>query len=132
MTPQLQTIFSDKSKGIFGNCLSACLATLTDMPVNYVPYFRGMSNPAPAIKEYLNSRNMNFDGYKYDLPADWGTKFTGVDGYVIVGGPSPRFKSRNQTHAVIYRYGQPFFDPHPESNFLKNGQINRIYLITRK
>ena len=132
MTPQLQTIFSDKSKGIFGNCLSACLATLTDMPVNYVPYFRGMSNPAPAIKEYLNSKNMNFDGYKYDLPADWGTKFTGVDGYVIVGGPSPRFKSRNQTHAVIYRYGQPFFDPHPESNFLKNGQINRIYLITRK
>jgi hypothetical protein len=130
MTPQVQTIFSDKSKGIFGNCLSACLATLTDMPVNYVPYFRGMNNPEPAIREYLSKHNMNFDGYKYDLPNDWGTKFAGVDGYVIVGGPSPRYQ--NQTHAVIYKYGQPFFDPHPQSNFLKDGKINRIYLITKK
>ncbi len=132
MTPQLQTIFSDVDKGIYGNCLSACMASLTDMPIQYVPYFRGMENPVPAIKDYLDKCKMDFHGYMYvdKLPNDWGKRFEGVDGFVIVGGPSPRYQ--NQTHAVIYRYGQPFFDPHPQSNFLRGGKINRIYLITRK
>lgn len=130
MTPQLQTIFTDKEKGTYGNCLTACMASLTDMPINYVPYFIGMNNPRKEIEKYLDKCGMVFHGYKYDLPNDWGQRFRGVDGFVIVGGDSPRYK--NTTHAVIYRDGKPFFDPHPQSTFLKNGKINRIYLITRK
>lgn len=130
MTPQLQTIYTNEKLGVYGNCISACVASLTDMPIKYVPYFRGMNDLAKGLTEYLDKCNMAFRGFKYNLPENWGNIFTGVDGYVIVGGDSPRYS--NGTHAVIYRYGKPFFDPHPDATFLKNGKINRIYLITKK
>ena len=130
MTPQTQTIFSDKSKGIFGNCLSACLASLCDMPISLTPYFRGMNNPEPAIAKFVDNCGMKFNGFMNNPTDKWLKEFKGVDGFAIIGGPSPRYN--NQTHAVIYRNGKPFFDPHPQSNFTKNGKINRVYIITKK
>ena len=130
MTPQQQTIFSDIPKGIYGNCLSACIASLCDMPIELTPYFRGMNNPEPAVARFVDGLGMKFHGFMYKPTDKFLKEFKGVNGFAIIGGPSPRFK--NQTHAVIYRNGKPFFDPHPESSFTKNGIINRVYLITKK
>ena len=130
MTPQIQTIFSDPSEGIYGNCLSACVASLCDMPISMTPYFRGMNNPENGVAKFIDQFGLKFHGFMYNPTQEWLRNFEGVNGFAIIGGPSPRYA--DQAHAVIYRYGKPFFDPHPESNFTKNGKINRVYIITKK
>jgi hypothetical protein len=89
-----------------------------------------MNNPEPAVARFVDGLGMKFHGFMYKPTDKFLKEFKGVNGFAIIGGPSPRFK--NQTHAVIYRNGKPFFDPHPESSFTKNGIINRVYLITKK
>ena len=125
MTPQKQTILSDPSAGIHGNCFSACLASLLDLPIETVPHFSVMG--LEWVVEFIGFLNKN--GYNYYGCSDFKYLPTenGVDGFVIVGGTSPRGTIRG--HSVIYKDGQPFFDPHPSNDFLL--EPTEIYSINR-
>ncbi len=129
MTPQKQTKIDDlddKGRHI-GNCLSACVASLYDMPLDEVPWFITYKKKAYDILHRFSKEN----GYMFYGTIDNPTKgqlqnHKGIDGYSIVGGKSPR---GNWRHAVIYKNGEPFFDPHPSNAFIE--KADRLYVINR-
>lgn len=122
MTPQKQTIFSDEKKGTVGNCLAACVASLLDLPIEALPHFSWyMGDWYRMLYNFLKEKGYEVNGTQtIKENPDWHKGFKGIDGYVIVGGKSPR--GIHNGHAVIYKDGQPFFDPHPDNNFLTEAE----------
>lgn len=117
MTPQKQTIFSHEKKGTVGNCLSACVASLLDMQIEDLPHFSWhMSDWFRILYMFLEDHGYSVKMLPIKNNPDWKTEFNGIDGYLIVGGGSPR--GIKNGHAVIYKDGQPFFDPHSDNTFL--------------
>jgi hypothetical protein len=130
MTPQRQTIFSDDEKGTKGNCFTACIASIMDLPINEVPHFASYGQDwFKVFWEFLKDKPFEMNGtWSVQSMPNWKEEFNGIDGYVIVGGESPRGVKGG--HAVIYKNGEPFFDPHPSDDFIVEEQD--IYLIERK
>lgn len=128
MTPQKQTVETDFVSGRQGNCLATCVASMLDIPVSQVPNFIESEDMFGLLGKFLAERGYEFKGFWYYPPPDWANQFRGVDGYAIIGGPSPR--PYVHAHAVIYKNGLPFFDPHPDDKFTLG--ITRVYLITKK
>lgn len=128
MTPQKQTI-TGLTENRDGNCLATCVAMLLDVPVSQVPNFIAHKGKTfDLLADFIGKRGYKFDGFWYHPPADWANKFKGVDGYAIIGGPSPR--PYVNAHAVIYKNGLPYFDPHMDDTFTLG--VTRVYLITKK
>lgn len=128
MTPQKQTVETDFVTGRQGNCMATCVACILDIPVSSVPNFIEYKNTFDLLGEFLDQRGYKFDGFWYDPPTNWAKRFNGVDGYAIIGGPSPR--PYVNAHAVVYKNGKPYWDPHTDETFTLG--ITRIYLITKK
>ena len=129
MTPQKQTILTDIENDIQGNCFTACIASLFDLPIEQVPHFSSYKEDwFMVFYNFLKETEFEING-TWHIPntPDW-KSFKGIDGYVIVGGESPR-KIKNG-HAVIYKDGEPFFDPHPDNTFITK-ELD-VYLIERK
>ncbi len=127
MTPQKQTIGGlDEDRQ--GNCMATCVACILDIPVSQVPNFIESGRTFDMLSEFLDQRGYKFSGFWYNPPAEWANKFKGVDGYAIIGGPSPR--PYVSAHAVVYKNGRPYWDPHTDNTFTLG--ITRIYLITKK
>ncbi len=113
MKPVFQNVLHDPPKS-YGNCYQAALSSLMELPMDIIPHFAAMSDDEwSSWQGKLRHWFENF-GFKYmgtgrpethDLAS-----FEGVDGYVIVGGLSPR---GNWNHAVIYHKGVLVHDPHP-------------------
>lgn len=132
MTPQKQTIFSSKQDPTKGNCFSACIASVTDHPVTKVPVFSQIKDHKTRINEtakFLDTKGYSLAAVWDNPPKDWHQKYKGVNGFAIVGGKSPR--GSEYRHAVIYKNGKPYFDPHPANTFL-NGEVDRVYIIESK
>jgi hypothetical protein len=125
MTPIKQTILSNPDTGTRGNCFQACLASLLDLPIEKVPDFHEMGTDwADSFYDFLDRNGCYF----YGTPSfNAIASEKGIDGYVIVGGTSPR--GIISGHSVIYKDGQPFFDPHPSNDFLLEPQ--EVYSIER-
>jgi hypothetical protein len=111
-----------------GNCMATCVACLLDMPVSKVPNFIEKPRTFKLLGEFLAERGYEFNGFWYYPPPDWSGKFRGVNGCAIVGGLSPR--PYVNAHAVIYKNGLPYWDPHPDDTFTLG--IRRVFLITKK
>jgi hypothetical protein len=129
MTPQKQTIFTDEKNGINGNCFTACIASLFDLPIDQVPHFSSHGeNWFKVFYDFLKTTDFEING-TWHIPTNpkW-KSFKGIDGYVIVGGKFPR--GTKNGHSVIYKDGEPFFDPHPDNNFLLIEED--VYLIERR
>lgn len=125
MTPVDQDIYSDKEKGIFGNCLQACIASMLDFSLEDVPHFMQESpdNPWISAKEWIKEK-----GYVVFSFCTTATVldslyiegiYQNIDGrqcysprYCILCGPGPR----GVNHAVIGQvngYGVKIVhDPH--------------------
>lgn len=129
MTPQRQTIFTDDKIGQVGNCFSACLASLLDLSIDQVPHFASHGeNWFIVFYHFIKDTEFEFNG-TWHIPNNPQWKdFNGIDGYSIVGGGSPR--GIKNGHAVIYKDGEPFFDPHPDDTFITS-ELD-LYLIERK
>lgn len=127
MTPQKQTIFSDVDKGIHGNCFTACVASLFDKSISEVPNFIEFDDWFVTFWNYITSLGATFGGCRYTASHSWPSEdeWDLFDGYLIAGGGSPRGVPGG--HAVIYRNGEPFFDPHPSNDFLTT--VEEFYLI---
>jgi len=107
MKPVMQTDF-----GQFGNCFSACLASLFELPLEEVPNFFTVAGPYDdaawwsAVRDWLRPRGY---GIMFnDLRDPEHLKL--FEGYFIVSGKS----SRNVDHATIWKDGVMVHDPHPE------------------
>jgi hypothetical protein len=109
MKPVMQTLFHDKDGT--GNCFEACLASIFEMDLKYVPNFH-CENWFGKFLEWLKTKGYTTYGSLYDIEIE---KYSGgIDGYFIVVGESPRGKHIKGGHAVVYKKGKMAHDPHPE------------------
>jgi hypothetical protein len=110
VTPQRQTIFTaDHPKG-YGNCQSAAMASVLDLPIAEVidttsdeVRDNGFWKP---ISDWLKARGMKMVNVNPSNPLL-------VGAYSIGYGKSPR---GNFNHAVVCKNGVMVFDPHPSDD----------------
>lgn len=105
MTPVYQTDLTPTH----GNCFSACLASVLDLPIEQVPNFYDIAphENGPwwdAVRAWLKPLGWSVIHLTLD-PAHLG-EFPGV---FIVGGKT----SRHTDHAVVYQDGHLVHDPFP-------------------
>ena len=115
MTPVDMLQMSQRERGIFGDCLRACVASLLDLPAESVPHFlqaafkdRRMDEVLIYIADFLKplglgylAINMPTRGLVHAWP--W------YDCYHIMTGPT----ERGTHHAVVGYDGEMVHDPHP-------------------
>ena len=121
MTPVDQTEFSnvDVEPVTHGNCLSACLASILDMPIadipNYATVYQQTGKWIDDFESLLLGRGYQLlEFFYFPQNGTWEDllkQSPGIDGYFICCGPSPRESAGG--HAVIYKDGVLFHDPHP-------------------
>jgi hypothetical protein len=121
MKPTKQTIFGDGKEGRpHGNCLSACVASLLELPIEEVPVFVEKEDWFGQLHKFISDKGYECHGSLYGT--DVLTYDTGIDGYYIVNGVSPRAGlkglSLGMNHSVIFYNGKLFFDPHPDNKGL--------------
>lgn len=107
MKPVIQTQVGDH-----GNCFSACLASILELPIEDVPNFfeaqiiDGAAGWWAALRDWLWTR-----GYGVIVLNDpCGRLSQSLPGLLIVSGESPR----GRMHATIWESGSLVHDPHPE------------------
>lgn len=94
-----QTIFTDIEKGIVGNCLQACVASLFEVSLEDVPYFNNMY----YYKDFLSK--------KFRASVDQIRGTPDHDGkHYIAGYKVAKFEGEI-SHAVIWRNGRIVHDP---------------------
>lgn len=115
----IDQLTTDPSKG---DCQSACLASLLDLPLSSVPNFL-LDLPEEAGVEFARRINRFLAPFGLmHLELEYRgfcerCKFYDVDTmYHMIYGPSPR--SKDILHAVVGRNGEIFHDPHPSRSGL--------------
>lgn len=107
--------------GVQGNCQSACLAMLLGLPLAEVPNFTLEADDAArsaAMHNWLLARGLGLVRVSPSRHAQVG--------FYIGGGMSPR----GIPHAVIYKDGLLWHDPHPERGGIeKLTEIDVIYAL---
>lgn len=87
-----------------GNCFSACVASLLELPIDVVPYFMEPKDWFSGFLDWLRPRGW----WAFATTLVAGGKAWYPDCYYIMGGKSPR-----GDHAVVARGGEIVHDPHP-------------------
>jgi hypothetical protein len=124
MIPVYQTIVSDEARGVHGNCLPSCIASILEVPLEEVPPLQDMgTNWFPALWDFLISKGYEFHGT--GRKENVLTYTLGVNGYYIVNGSSPRGFKRG--HSVVFHEGKLVHDPHPSG--LGVPEIFDFYMI---
>lgn len=94
-----QTTFGDPG----GNCFSACVASILELPLAEVPYFMGADDWSAFFANWL--RPHGFCPIWFNLVED-AERF--LPGFYILGG-----KSSRGNHAVVAQGSTIVHDPHP-------------------
>lgn len=131
MKPVMQTVIGSGEEGEpLGNCMRAVIASLFEVSLEEVPAFDLMKSGEwqdPWL-EYIDKMGYEYRGMAKESDFDNPTKNRGVDGYLFVGGGSPRGFKRG--HAVIYKDGKLAHDPHPSGEGVT--EVEYFYMIERK
>jgi hypothetical protein len=104
-----------------GDCMTACIASLLELPYEDVPHFTGIEAKGGrwfhAMLGFLRRKGYQFMGtYSTNEPPlilgqELAERCPGVGGLYMAGGPSPRL---NCSHAVLIdAWGKVVHDPHP-------------------
>src|SRR5437016_2208361 len=56
-----QTIFYDKEKGIIGNCMQACVASLFNLPMEAVPNFAAQPSWFQAFRKFITAQGYSLN-----------------------------------------------------------------------
>lgn len=99
-----------------GNCFSACLASILEIPLGEVPHFWGPR--WPDFLQWLADRGLAMTLYHKRLYVP--------PGYSIAGGPSVRFAG--QMHACVAFDGLIIHDPHPSREGLPLGVAEYVVI----
>lgn len=120
--------FSDGAEGRLG-CLSACVATvfgisLNDAPNPYTEWVKKSSPKRTAagwkvVDKWFSKRGFKtmYSKYSGDVP----------EGYWIAIVPSRYSKNKNDTHAVIFKGSEFFFDPYPD--YVRSYELDEVINI---
>lgn len=120
MKPVMQTDTSPAT----GNCFSACLATVLELPIEQVPNFFEVAGPQPekwwaAVRDWLR-------------PRGWGVLTVGVanglaeelPGILIISGKT----ARHTDHSTVWKDGVMVHDPYPGGEGLTDVQcVDLLY-----
>lgn len=104
--PTDQTTFGPK----LGNCFSACVAMILELPISEVPFFMVPGEWWDRFSDWSNARG--FRPLFYQDPA------TPPPGYSIAGGTHVRGHFLKGLHACLAFDGRIVFDPNPLRNEL--------------
>lgn len=115
MTPVDQTRFVQlqNNQVVEGDCLVACVATITGIPLAEIPDFCAAKTWYPAFAEWLALRGYAPLSLRFDEPGaisehlEW-TKGIGKAVPWIAGGTTPQGR-----HFVVYLGDRLFHDPDP-------------------
>ena len=116
MKPVDQTVINDMT----GNCFTACIASILELPIDKVPNFMEDKN-----HWYIAAYQWLYDkGYelKHKKLEDGET----LPGYWISSGKSYRFP--DQHHAVVYYKKEMAHDPHPSRDGLDGTPVYGYWL----
>lgn len=107
MKPTMQTKFGAGK----GNCFSACLASILEIPLELIPNFCAEypSDWLNKTNEWLAGLGLVLIDFNVESVPDWDT-------YWIASGLSPRLTC---DHSVVYRADAMVHDPHPSGDGLK-------------
>lgn len=97
--------------GPLGNCQSACLSMLIGVPLAEIPNFAAIAKGDGNVffhrqNDWLNARGWGLLTIVRHQALPWPPKH----GWYIAGGASPR----GNRHAVVFKDGALWHDPHPE------------------
>lgn len=118
-----------------GDCMTAALASLLELPYEQVPYFLGYGQETWFVEfcKFLKSQGYEFmGGYSTNEPPlllgpELLARSKGLNGLYMASGPSPRFKC---SHAVVIDSdGKLVHDPHPSHEGVPS--INYVYMIEK-
>lgn len=89
-----------------GDCFRTCVANLLGLPLDDVPNFVAMDDPWNVHSAaWFNERGLGY----LTFPGDPGQYEMYRNVVLIVGGKGPR----GHNHAVLWKGGKLFHDPHP-------------------
>lgn len=117
MKPTDQTILHDPANGVFGNRMSAVLASLLHIDVEQVPLFVS-DGWQIELNAWLRPYGLAYISFSRDV---WlaAMRDFGITGcHHEVAGISPRFADAN--HACVGHDAQQVFDPHPSRSGLES------------
>jgi len=104
-----QTVLHDPERGKTGNCFSAVLSSLLDVPVEDIPVFAEHDDWLPRLQKWLKQYGLCFLSIGAD--SEWLERI-GVSGlHHDLAGKSPRHEGVH--HATVGKDGVLLFDPHP-------------------
>ena len=86
-----------------GNCFSACVASLLEIPISDVPYFMGHDDWFENFAEWLRPYGFYPMMFNAKDNPTWSP-----EGWAIAGGQSPR-----GPHSVVSFHDKIRHDPHP-------------------
>lgn len=129
MRPVKQSILHDPANGKYGDCLSACIASLLELPIEEMPHF--CDGPRPVnwqrdLNAWLALRGLAFIEFGVGNSAEV-MQTIGVDVYHTISGRSSRFPA--EAHCVIGRNGAVVFDPSPDDLGIAGEPESFGYLI---
>jgi hypothetical protein len=126
MIPVNQTTFgTTKESPEVGNCWSACIASLLEIPVEEVPTFAALDDWFEETRDWLFSRGWEIlPIHPSALMALSGGRF---EGWLIATGKSPRGV---HNHSILVSM-DAFHDPHPSKDGL-DGPIKEFALVYRE
>jgi hypothetical protein len=106
MIPVTQTEVGDR-----GNCLSACVASLLEIPIECVPNFTSEPHEPPGMQPIRLNEWLSDLGLRavYCMTSTMHHDHATPDGFYIITGFSPR----GRPHVVIGHGKQIAHDPHP-------------------
>jgi len=120
MIPVMQSV-----TGTHGDCFSACLASLFELPLSDVPNFFDLAGDDDAkwwaaVRDWLRPRGFGVMFLSLSDPAHLAL----FEGWQIVCGKS----ARGLDHATIWRDGKMVHDPHPsQCGLIAPDGVDMIY-----
>lgn len=111
-------VYQDKF-GMYGNCLSACVASILELPLRDVPWFadpseKGKSDWYHSLRDFCLKHGFEpVYHYIQREKMDEGITYP-LDRYHMISGISPR----GYSHAVVGFNGKIVHDPHPDGGGL--------------
>ncbi len=103
-----QTKLHDPENGVHGNCFIACVASIIEFPLKYIPAFEEMPDYYNGTGGWFSLVNNWLVLYGWELNMHKATK--PPKGYSIISGKSPRNAG---LHSCIALDGVLIYDPHP-------------------
>ncbi len=111
MKPVNQTTFTPPD----GDCLSACIASILELPLDKVPNYIAYDNWFEKFDDFVAEHGYRLFWYKISEKYNEILGFTAKDVYGILCGKS---SSGDWDHCVVIKNGKVVHDPNPNSKGL--------------